>query len=343
MNMTDAINRRTFLGYNAALLGAGMLGTSMATAQAAELGSLVYQLGWVKNVGWAGTYFADKRGYFRDEGFSSVELIPGGPNAAPPESIVSAGQALVSLSSPAITASAVNNGAKLKIIGIQFQTSPFIIASPIDKPLKTPQDCIGKRIGIPGTNGPTWMAFLSANKIDPASLESVNIGFSSAPLTSGQVDGLMGFVTNIPGPLKRAGFETYYFGFGDFNFRLVNNSYFVAEESLTTRRDAVKGFMRAEIRGWKDSIASPEESAQLAVEEYGVDLGLDMVDQVDQARIQDTLIVNAETKNNGLFTMTPELIAKSVELLEISGVESSPDLFDMSILREIYDEDPKLI
>jgi ABC-type nitrate/sulfonate/bicarbonate transport system substrate-binding protein len=341
--MVHSMNRRTFLGRNAALLGAGMVGVRPSFALAADLGPLVYRLGWVKNVGWAGTYFADKKGYFREEGFSSVQLIPGGPNAPPPESIVSAGQALVSLSSPAITAAAVDNGAKLKIIGVQFQTSPFIIASPIGKPLKNPQDCVGKKIGVPIYNGPTWMAFLAANKIDPASLQTVNIGFSSAPLTSGQVDGLMGFVTNIPGPLKRQGFETYYFGFGDFNFRLVNNSYFVAESSLKTKRDAVKAFMRAEIRGWKDSIASPQESARLAVEEYGADLGLDMADQIDQARTQDTLIVNDETRKNGLFTMTPELIAKSVELLKISGVETSPDLFDMSILQEVYAQHPKLI
>ncbi len=341
--MIASMNRRTFLRYNAALAGAAALAIRAPGAFAADLGALVYRLGWVKNVGWAGTYFADKKGYFRDEGFSSVELVAGGPNAPPSESIVNAGKALVSLSSPAITAAAVNEGAKLKVIGLQFQTSPFIIASPKDKPLKTPQDCIGKKIGVPGTNGPTWMAFLAANKIDPASLETVNIGFSSAPLTSGQVDGLMGFVTNIPGPLKRQGFETYYFGFGDFNFRLVNNDYFVTEDSLKTKRAAVKAFMRAEIRGWKDSLASPEESARLAVEEYGADLGLDMVDQVDQARIQDTLIVNDETKKNGLFTATPELIAKSVELLKISGVETTPDLFDMSILAEIYAEDPKLI
>jgi ABC-type nitrate/sulfonate/bicarbonate transport system substrate-binding protein len=341
--MAYSINRRHFLQSAASLAGAGALGIHASPSQAADLGPLVYRLGWVKNVGWAGTYFADKKGYFTAEGFSSVELVPGGPNAAPGESIVNSGQALVSLSSPAITASAVNEGAKLKTIGVEFQTSPFIIASPIDKPLKSPQDCIGRKIGVPGTNGPTWMAFLAANGIDPASLETVNIGFSSAPLTSGQVDGLMGFVTNIPGPLKRQGFDTHYFGFGDFNFRLVNNNYFVSEETLATKRDAVKAFMRGEIRGWKDSIASPEESARLAVEEYGVDLGLDMVDQVDQAKIQTTLIVNDETKANGLFTMTPELIAKSVELLKISGVETTPDFFDMSILKEIFAEDPSLI
>lgn len=341
--MAYSINRRQFLLSGMALAGGGLLGAHLTPALAADLGPLIYRLGWVKNVGWAGTYFADKMGYFAAEGFSSVELVPGGPNAAPSESIVNAGQALVSLSSPAITASAVNEGARLKTIGIQFQTSPFIIASPIGKPLKSPQDCIGKKIGVPGTNGPTWSAFLTANNIDPASLETVNIGFSSAPLTSGQVDGLMGFVTNIPGPLKRQGFETYWFGFGDFNFRLPNNNYFVSEESLETRRNAVKAFMRGEIRGWKDSLASPEESARLAVEEYGVDLGLDMVDQVDQARMQATLIVNDETRANGLFTMTSELITKSVELLKISGVETTPDFFDRSILEEVYAEDPALI
>src|SRR5215212_8256850 len=112
--MVPSMNRRTWLKYNAAILGAGALGLRTRIALAADLGPLTYRLGWVKNVGWAGTYFADKKGYFRDEGFSSVELVPGGPNAAPSESIVNAGKALVSLSSPAITAGAVGNGAKLK-------------------------------------------------------------------------------------------------------------------------------------------------------------------------------------------------------------------------------------
>jgi ABC-type nitrate/sulfonate/bicarbonate transport system substrate-binding protein len=321
----------------------GRHGLGVTPARAADLGAMVYRLGWVKNVEWAGSYFADKKGYWKEEGFSSVELVPGGPNAAPGESIVNAGKALVSLSSPAITAAAVNEGAKLKIIGVQFQTSPFIIASPADKPLKTPQDCIGKKIGVPGANGPTWTAFLEANKIDPTSLETVNIGFSSAPLTSGQVDGLMGFVTNVPGPLERQGFHTYYFSFGDFNFRLVNNDYFVTEDALKNRRAAVKAFLRGEISGWKDALADFNESARLTAKEYGADLGLDMQDQLDSIKLQAPLMVNDETKKNGLFTMTPDLIAKSVELLKISGVDATPDLFDMTVLQEIYAEDPKLI
>jgi ABC-type nitrate/sulfonate/bicarbonate transport system substrate-binding protein len=349
--MVRSMNRRNFLKYNAALLGGGAAalalgprGLAVPQAFAAtDLGAMVYRLGWVKNVEWSGSYFADKKGYWKDEGFSSVDLVPGGPNAAPGESIVNAGQALVTLSSPAITAAAVNQGAKLKIIGVQFQTSPFIIASPAAKPLKTPQDCIGKKIGVPGSNGPTWQAFLQANKIDPASLETVNIGFSSAPLTSGQVDGLMGFVTNVPGPLERQGFHTYYFGFGDFNFRLVNNDYLVTEDALKNRRAAVKGFLRGEIRGWHDALADINEAARLTVQEYGSDLGLDQQDQVDSLKLQVPLMVNDETKKSGLFTMTPALIAKSVELLKISGVDTTPDLFDMSVLQEIYAEDPKLI
>jgi ABC-type nitrate/sulfonate/bicarbonate transport system substrate-binding protein len=345
------MNRRNFLKYNAALLGAGAgmlalgrhgLGLPQALA-ATDLGLLVYRLGWVKNVEWSGSYFADKKGYWKEEGFSSVDLVPGGPNAAPGESIVNAGQALVSLSSPAITAAAVNQGAKLKIVGVQFQTSPFIIASPAGKPLKTPQDMVGKKIGVPGGNGATWMAFLQANKIDPSSLETVNIGFSSAPLTSGQVDGLMGFVTNVPGPLERQGFHTHYFAFGDFNFGLVNNDYFVTEDALKNKRAAVKAFLRGEIRGWKDALADIDAAAALTVKEYGSDLGLDMQDQADSLKLQAPLMVSDETKKNGLFTVTPERIAKSVELLKISGVDTTPDLFDMSVLKEIYAEDPKLI
>ena len=89
--MVRSMNRRNFLKYNAALLGGGAAalalgprGLAVPQAFAAtDLGAMVYRLGWVKNVEWSGSYFADKKGYWKDEGFSSVDLVPGGPNAAP--------------------------------------------------------------------------------------------------------------------------------------------------------------------------------------------------------------------------------------------------------------------
>ncbi|HEY1721550.1 MAG TPA: ABC transporter substrate-binding protein [Magnetospirillaceae bacterium] len=348
--MFQPFSRRSFLqtgaglGTATALVGAGVPGfRAAAFAAGKDLGPMVFQLPWVKNVEWAGEYFADKKGYYKAEGFSSVNLLPGGPNAALGETVISAGKAFASISSPATTANAILKGAKIKTIGVQYQTSPFIIISLADKPIKTPQDMVGKKIGVPGGNEPTWNAFLKVNNIDSKSLTAVTVGYTPAPLTTKQVDGLMAFVTNTPGPLKREGIETHYFGLGEFNYRLVNNNYIVTDESLAKHRDAVKALLRAEIKGWKDSLASVEESAKITVEEYGKDLGLKIDDQIDQSKVQNTLIVSDETKKLGLFMASPAQVDKCIELLKVSGVEiAAKDLFDLSVLEEIYKEDPSL-
>ena len=72
-------------------------------------------------------------------------------------------------------------------------------------PIKTPQDMIGKKIGVQATNEPVWNAFLKANNIDPSKIDKVPVQFDPQPLAKGEVDGWFSFFTNEPNTLKLAG------------------------------------------------------------------------------------------------------------------------------------------
>src|SRR6476660_6440636 len=99
-----SLDRRAFLrrgaagGVGLALLGTGGMSailaacgssskpaatggttTTAAGSTAKDLGELVFQLSWIKNVEFAGEYIADTNGYYKDEGFSKVTLLSGGP------------------------------------------------------------------------------------------------------------------------------------------------------------------------------------------------------------------------------------------------------------------------
>jgi hypothetical protein len=51
-----------------------------------------------------------------------------------------------------------------------------------------------------------------------------------------------------------------------------------------------------------------------------------------------------ETKKNGLFTITPELIAENIATLKLGGINvTAEQIFDLSVLAEVYREDPALI
>jgi ABC-type nitrate/sulfonate/bicarbonate transport system substrate-binding protein len=325
-------NRRAFIaGTGAALLG--------ATARA-DYGELVVQLPWIKNVEWAGEFAADKRGFYRSAGFSAVTLLGGGPGSAPVESVVTAGRAFASISSLATTAAAILAGAPVKAIGVQYQTSPYIIASLAEHPIRTPRDLVGKRIGVPGGNELTWRAFLRVNAIDPATVDAIPVGSTAAPLANRQIDGLLAFVTNVPYVLTSQGLAAHYFSLGDFGYRLPNNNYIVSAETLRTKRDAVKAFLRAEIRGWNACLADPAAAARLAVTEYGSDLGLALPAETAQALVQKSLIESAQTRAHGLFTLQPADVKRSIGLLHASGIDiDAGRLFDLSPLDEVVNED----
>jgi ADP-dependent phosphofructokinase/glucokinase len=106
----------------------------------------------------------------------------------------------------------------------------------------------------------------------------------------------------------------------------------------------LKAFLVAEILGWTDAVADPAGAAKLAVTKYGKDLKLDLAGQTEQATAQNELIVSADTKKNGLFTLTEELQGQIIAALANIGITiAASDLFDLSMLNEIYQDNPSLI
>ena len=118
----------------------------------------------------------------------------------------------------------------------------------------------------------------------------------------------------------------------------------VAQETIDNQRDMLKAYLVAEILGWTDAVADPAGAAALAVNTYGKDLGLDLAGQTEQATAQNELIVSADTKANGLFTLSEALQTQIIKALGDIGITiKAEDLFDLSMLNEIYADNPSLI
>jgi ABC-type nitrate/sulfonate/bicarbonate transport system substrate-binding protein len=314
-------------------------------AKAGTLGAGSLRLSWLKTVEYAGSYIADTYGYYKAAGFSSFEMIAGGPSATPVETDLVAGKALFGISTPDLVASAVvRGGAGVKIVGVQFQKNPYVILSMASKPIKTPQDMIGKKIGVAALGEAVWAAFLKANHINPTSITKVPVQYDPLPLTTGTVDGWLGFITNEPIVLRSRGFKVHTFLFADYGYPLVGDVYVVTEKIIKERRNALKAFLRAQIRGWKNGLADPVLGARLAVEKYGKGLGLTVAEQTLESKAQNTLVVTDDTTKNGLFTITPELISRNIATLKLGGTNvTAEQLFDLSVLTEVYQENPSLV
>lgn len=331
-----------------ALAACGSGGSGSAPADAAspgQYGSISLQLSWIKNIEFAGEYFADSKGYYTQAGFEKVDLVTGPVDSA--DALVAAGNINVGLSAPDATARFITEqGAPLKIIGSTFQKNPFCILSLEEgKPIRTPADLVGKTVGIQaGTNQSIFAGFLKANSIDPASVNQVVVQYEPTPLTERKVDGFMAYLTNEPFIVKADGFTPVTLAFADNGLPLTAETFTVLQETIDTQRDMLKAFLQAEIRGWRDAVASPAESARLAVEVYGKDLGLDLAGQTEQAQAQNGLVVSPDTDANGLFTLTPALTGQIITALGDIGISiTAEELFDLSLLQEVYAASPELV
>lgn len=309
-----------------------------------DLGALSYRLSWIKNVEFAGSYIADTKGYYKAQGFSSVNLIAGGASATPMEADVATGKALFGVSSPDITGAAIMKGAPLKIIGAQYQKNPFAIMSMTKSPIKTAKDMYGKKIGVQVANTSVWNSFIKAAGLDVSKIKVVSVQFDPTPLTQGTVDGWFSFITNEPNELRSKGFDVTTFLLADQGYPLVSETYFTTTATLSAKPDVVKAFLAAEIKGWKDNLANPELGASLAATVYGKGLGLTTAEQTLESKSQNLLILDADTTKNGLFTITPALIEANLKTLAIGGINLTQDkLFDLSVLEGIYKDDPSFI
>lgn len=346
-------DRRSFLRYTLMAGGAaGALGVAgtLSACSSGDSGSSgasstnpKVQLSWQKNIEFAGEYWALDKGYYEAAGVGTPELITGGGAGTGVETGLTSNKVWIGMTAPQLTAPVVLQGAGLKTVAATFQKNPFCIMSLASNPIDSPEDMKGKKIGVQASNENVFKALLTANGMTESDVEKITVQYDPTPLTTGQVDGWVAYVTNEPIELKDKGIDNTNFLFADFDLPLVAETLVVRQETIDNERDKLKAFLKADIQGWYDAVADPAGSARLAVTTYGKDLGLNEANQTEQAIAQNTLVVSGDTKANGLLTMTDELIASNIEALAKAGYTIKPEqLFDMSLIKEVYEENPDL-
>ncbi|MEQ6902522.1 ABC transporter substrate-binding protein [Nocardioides sp. YIM 152588] len=314
--------------------------------------SITIQYSWIKNEEFAGEFYATEKGYYDEAGITDVTAIAG-PSTGVAELIE--GTVDVALSDAAsIGAAIAEQEAPLKIIGATFQKNPFTILSLKDgADITTPEDLIGKKIGVQASNENVFNALLNANGIDRDDLTVVPVEFDPTPLIKGEVDGFMAYLTNEAITVG-AEQEVTNLAYAENGVPYVAETFSVTDQFLAENRDLLKAFLTAEIKGWTDVFTEPTEETVSLVEKFynaGADAG-DLnanfgplpATTGDSLEAEKELISTEETEANGLFTISDELKAQTIESLAAAGWEVDADtMFDTSILEEIYEENPDLV
>jgi len=315
---------------------------SGSDSSATDFGTLDLQLSWVKNNSFAGIYIADQEKYFADAGFTKVDLLAGGPNVAPDE-VVASGTAMLGTTNTDTAAFAILAGSGTIVIASHFLTNPFCVISLPDAPIKKPADMEGKKIGVTAYNQTVWEAFLEAAGVDGSKVTVVPVQFDPSPLTNGEIDGYVGFVNDQPASLEAQGVKIEIMMFADFGYQLVQESVIVKKSALESQRAAVKAALIADIKGWRKSVEDPDLGPKLTTTIYGKDLGITIEQLEFASAYQKDLVYPASAATNGVLLVTEELQAASITSLGLGGIDiTAEQLFDMSLMEEIYKENPEL-
>lgn len=326
--MRLVMNRRRFLGTTAAALAAGALPGMVRRAGAAT--PFNFQAAWVNDAEFVGYFVAIDKGYYAAEGLD-FQYFPGGPDVIPESTLIS-GKADLTLTTPETTVKAiVDQGAKFKIIGTQYQKNPIGIVSLAKKPILKPADMVGKTIAVPPVNVISIEAVLTLNNIDPKSVNIVPYAYDPTPLIKGEIDGSSDFTTNVPYTIKLAGEEAVSFLLYDYGFTVYNDTVVVTEDTLKTRRKDLVAFLRASRKGWTDNLADPAVWPPKFADTWYKGTGRTMDNEVYFNTAQKPLIEHPK----GVFFMDEEGIQKNIDALGRIGIKASKDMFDTSLQEEI--------
>lgn len=319
------------------LITAGAAGLALGTAgllrPAAAQVPVALQLSWLHSVQFAGSYIAQKNGWWRDAGLE-VALLQGGPNA-PVEPPVVAGTALVGISAADYAAAAVAQGAPFRIIGVAMQKNPFAIASLPDNPVRAPADLPGKRIGMAVANTPVLQALCRLNGIDMGAIQIVPTQYSAQPLLAGQVDCLLCWETDLPVAIEMQGLRAETMLLADHGYVLHSQTYIATDDSIANRRADLVALMAGEVRGWDACRADTDAAAELTVGMFP-DAGLDLETQKLQARRQVPLMFSDLTDTQGFGGWSDESVEATIRTLSLMGRTVTPDLWDRSILEDLH-------
>ncbi|MEO5964627.1 MAG: ABC transporter substrate-binding protein [Candidatus Limnocylindrales bacterium] len=226
----------------------------------AEPVALTVGLGFIPSVQFAQFYLAQQAGYYTDAGLT-VTL----QNKIDPDLITLLGQGAVDIGSGDGTSviPAVSQGIPVIYTSTIYGQFPSVVIAKADAGIRTAADLKGRKIGIPGKYGSSWIMLqallgsASLTTADVTIVEFPDFGQATA-LQQGQVDAATGFANNEPIQLRNAGIEPVVLTV-DAITPLPGPGLVTGTKTLAAKHDALKAFTAATLRAMDEIAADPQK------------------------------------------------------------------------------------
>jgi NitT/TauT family transport system substrate-binding protein len=325
------------------LMSGAAAAASFAFSSRARAGHPVdMQLGWITGGNQIGEVAAKRLGYFADEKIDFA-IQPGGPNIDGVAIVASGRYEVGQVSSSPSLMLAASQGLPVICFAVGAQQHPYAFFSLPRAPIKTPQDMIGRKIGVQATGQVLLTALLRKNGIPEDKVQKVIIGSDMTPLVSGQVDAITGWRTNTTA-LKILGPDYITMPLWDHGVKLYALPYYTTADFLKSSPDVLAGFLRAAGRGWAYVKENPEKAVDLLVQEYP---NLVRADELAAVSVILGVEFNGRTASLGWGSFDPAVWQDQIDLFEAlkqfsAGKPKADQVFTTAILEVTEKDRPKL-
>ncbi len=235
--------------------------SAKAPAAAPALTPIIVQLDWVPEPEHGGLFQAQARGWFREAGLD-VTLVPGGPNALVNQRIAT-GQAQIGQGESVTTLLDTHKGLPLLQVAAVFQNDPSVFLLHADNPVHDFKALAGRK--IMARPGWIFLDFLRQKyaidfTIIPFNFSVSNFIADKEFIQQGYYIAEPYFITKGGAPAPRylyawdAGYDSYAV--------LIANPEWAAKNPA-----ALRAFLAAYIRGWRDYIEGNPTAAHTAMKQ----------------------------------------------------------------------------
>jgi NitT/TauT family transport system substrate-binding protein len=216
-----------------------------------------------------------------------------------------------------------NPGIDLKAVMMIYDAPPFAIVGRKSKGVTDVKSLVGKKLGAPAADGAyaQWPIFKAVNALDESTMKFENVGFPvrEPMLASGEVDAVFGFSFSVYLNLKSRGVpvdDISVILMRDHGVELYGNVLMVSPKFAAEKPEAVKGFIRAVIKGTRDTVKDPAAATATIIKRNDVAKQDVEKERLDLALAQN--IVTPWVKANGYGGIDKARFAKSIEQIGLT-------------------------
>jgi NitT/TauT family transport system substrate-binding protein len=305
----------------ATALAAGLAAPAMAQTKE----KVVLMLNWYTYSEHAPFYLGKEKGFFDAEGID-LEIQEGRGSGVTVQA-VAAGSATFGYVDVPTMIRAAAKGAPVKAVGVALQTSAMSVMGFSDKNIKTPKDIIGKTVAItPGDSMvQIWPLFLKKTGLQESQFKTV-AGDAQTKLNAvinGQADLLLGYVMDQNIKLQDATQKPVTpIRFADYGVNMISSGVIANKDTLGSKADMVKRFMRAATKSLEEAEKNPEAAVAATLKAQPKSGQPDTM--LTGVKLTTALYHTDETKSLRPFRVSMKNVNESLDLLvQYGGLDAA--------------------